>query len=117
MTNKLIFDNIVRVETLLNEVEGLAFTEREPVFDMADGILTNNKAFVSNEEAWKKINDYEMKVHMEFNKKLNESRAKLKEIDPIYQWQKGLESTMNLRLWKSRELLALWDKITKDYDI
>jgi len=117
MTNRLILDGIVKAENILNEVEGVTLQERETLFDLADGVMVNIKAFVSNEEAWKKINEYEMKTHQEFAKRLNDARAKLKDIDPIYQWQKGLEFTMDLRFWKAREMLAFWDKITKEYDL
>jgi len=117
MTNKIILDGITEASNYLNEIEGLPLEQRKTVFDLADGVLVNIKAFVSNKDAWKKINEYEEKIHQEFSKRLAETRQKLKEDDPLIQWQNGLSYMMDLRLWKTREMLAFWDKITKEYDL
>jgi len=117
MTNKIILEGIAEASNYLNEVEGLPLEQRKTVFDLADGVLVNIKAFVSNGEAWKRINDFETKTHMEFSKRLNETRGKLKDEDPLVQWQTGLEFMMDLRLWKTREMLQFWDKLTKEYDL
>jgi hypothetical protein len=117
MTSKIIIDGIIEASNYLNEVEGLPLEQRKTLFDLADGVLVNIKAFVSDAEAWKKINEYEEKTHREFTKRLNDTRGKLKNEDPLVQWQTGLEYMMELRLWKSREMLAFWDKVTKDYEL
>lgn len=117
MTNKIILDGITEASNYLNEVEGIPLEQRKTLFDLADGVLVNIKAFVSNEEVWKKINDYEVKTHKEFIKRLNDTRAKLKDDDPLTQWQNGLSYMMDLRLWKTREMLAFWDRITKQHDL
>ena len=117
MVSKPINDGIVEAGNILNEVEGVALEQRKTLFDLADGILTNIKAFVGDPEAWKKINDKEERIHKEFTKRLNDARERLKTKDPLYQWQDGLSFMMELRMWKTREMLAFWDKLTKDYDL
>jgi len=117
MTSKIINDGIIEASNYLNEVEGLPLEQRKAVFDLADGVLVNIKAFVSNPEAWKKINEYEERTHREFTKRLNETRSKLKDKDPLYQWQDGMAFMMELRLWKTREMIAFWDKLSKEYDL
>jgi len=117
MTNKIILDSLAEVNSYLNEVEGLPLEQRKTLFDLADGVLVNVKAFVSNAEAWQKINEYEEKTHKEFNKRLAETRQKLKDEDPLIKWQNGLSYMMDLRLWKTREMLAFWDKLTKEFDL
>ena len=117
MTNKIITDGILEASIYQNEIEGLPLEQRKTLFDLADGVLVNIKAFVSDEVSWKKINDYEEKTHKEFSKRLNDTRAKLKDEDPIIQWQNGLSYMMELRLWKTREMLAFWDRLSKSNDL
>jgi len=117
MTSKIINDGIIEASNYLNEVEGLPLEQRKPVFDLADGVLVNIKAFVSNPEAWKKINDYEERTHKEFTRRLNDTRGKLKDMDPLIQWQSGMGYMMELRLWKTREMIAFWDKLSKEHDL
>lgn len=117
MTSKHITDGIMEASKYLNEVEGLPLEQRKTVFDIADGVLTNIKAFVSDPVAWKKINDYEERTHKEFSKRVGEAREKLKNKDPLYQWQDGIAYMMDLRLWKTREMIAFWDKLSKEHDL
>ena len=115
MTSKIINDGILEASNYLNEVEGLPLEQRKAVFDLADGVLVNIKAFVSNPEAWKKINDFEDKTFKKFAERLEEARSKLDNTDSLTQWQDGMAFMMDLRMWKTRETLAFWDKLSKDH--
>ena len=66
---------------------------------------------------WKKINEHENNVHKEFGLRLSKARSDLKDEDPMFSWQKGMERYMKLRHWKSLEMLSFFDKLSKEYDI
>jgi len=113
MTNKIIEDGIKDATEVLNEIEGLPLEQRKGLFDLADGMLTNIKAFVNSSEAWKKINEFEEKIHKDFKNKLDEARKELEKQDSLTRWQDGLSYMMDLRMWKTRETLAFWNKLNQ----
>jgi hypothetical protein len=84
---------------------------------MCDGKLSNLKSFIHDETIWKKVNEKEEKVFREFNKKKDEAKTKLKDIDPLIQWRTGAGFYNDLRHWKSQEMLSFWDKLSKEYDL
>jgi len=111
--SKQISDSITEAKAALDQVEELGKTS----YDICDGMLNNIKAFVHDDAVWKKINDHEEKIHKDFKKRLDDARAKLKDRDPIYAWNDGLKFYMELRHWKSLEMLSFWDKLSKEHDI
>lgn len=113
MVSKPVNDSINDAKAALDQVETLGKT----AYDICDGILTNVKALVHDDGAWDKINKYEEKVHKEFKGKIEKAREKLKNVDPLYAWNDGLNYYMELRHWKSLEMLSFWDKLSKEYDI
>jgi len=86
-------------------------------FDICDGKLSNNKAFIHDKNLMSKIEQKETMVYEEYRKRLIDARAKLKDVDPLYQWDDGLEFYMKLRRWKSMEMITFWDKLSKQHDI
>ena len=82
-------------------------------YNLCDGILTNIKGFVHEDVVWAKINEHEQHVHQEFQKRLVDSRSKLKDDDPLFAWDKGLRQYLALRQWKSLEMLNFYDKLVK----
>jgi len=117
MANKTFEKGLNEASDLLNEIEGLPLEQRKTVFDIIDGILSNMSVFVTDPEAWKKIKEKEEKVHKEFSNKLAQTRSALKEKDPLYQWQEGLSYMMDLRMWKSKEMLAFWNDLAHGKEI
>jgi len=115
MTNQFILDNIKEAKEWLDKVNHPQIGESG--FNMCDGILSNLKSFIHDENIWKKINDKEEKVFREFNKKKDDAKVKLKDVDPLFQWNEGAKFYANLRQWKSQEMLVFWDKLSKEYDL
>jgi len=113
MVSKPVSDSINEAKAALDQRETLGKT----AYDICDGVLTNVKALVHDDEVWKKINAQEEKVHKEFKTKMNKAREKLKNIDPLYAWSEGMTYYMEMRHWKSLEMLSFWDKLSKEYDI
>lgn len=113
MVSKRIEESINDAKEALDNIDSLGRT----AFDICDGILTNNKALVHDEIANKKIAEKEQKVYDEYQKRVREARVKLKNSDPYYQWDEGLEYYMKLRRWKSMEMISFWDKLSKEHDI
>ena len=113
MVSKQISDSITEAKAALDRVEELGTTS----YDICDGVLNNLKAFIHDDVVWKKINDHEEKVHRDFKRKADDARSKLKTRDPIYAWNDGLKYFMELRHWKSMEMLSFWDKLSKEHDI
>jgi hypothetical protein len=87
----------------------------ETAYNLADGILSNLKAFVHDEKIWADLTRFEQKIHTEFQKKIDESRIKLKDADPFFKWRDGMKYYMDLRKWKTLEIIGYWDKLSKDH--
>ena len=113
MTNEFILGNIKEAVNYLNRIEEIG----EVAFNQCDGILSNLKSFIHDEIIWKKISEKEEKVYKEFQKKQNEAKAKLKDADSLLQWNEGAKYYMDLRNWKCNEMIAFWDKLSKEYDL
>ena len=113
MASKQIKDSLSEARNALDQDESLG----KIAYDICDGVLNNNKAFIHEDVVWKKINEHEEKVHKEFTKRLIEAREKLKNSDPIFAWNDGMNFYMKLREWKSLEMLNFWDKLSKEHDI
>ena len=93
--------------------------DTDPVicFNMVDGILSNLKSFVHDQDVWLKIEQFEQQIHKDFQTRLNEARSNLEQEDPMFAWSKGLRFYIDLRTWKSQELLSFYDKLSKEHDI
>jgi hypothetical protein len=113
MTNEWIMTQIQTAKECLDNVQEIG----EAGFNMCDGILSNLKTFVTEESIWNTITAFEEKLYKDFRKKENEARVKLKDIDSLVQFNTGETYYINLRKWKSQELLNLWTKLSKDYDL
>ena len=113
MASKRLEESIMEAKEALDNVETLGRT----AFDICDGILSNNKAFIHDKILYDEIMNKERQVYEEYQKKIADARAKLKDSDPYYQWDEGLEYYMRLRRWKSMELLSFWDKLSKKHGI
>jgi len=113
MTSEFILKNIKTAKEWLDKVGEIG----ETGFNQCDGILENLKAFIHDEVIWKKVQEKEEKIYKEFQKKSNEAKIKLKEVDSLLQWNEGARYYMELRHWKSMELLSFWDKLSKEYDL
>jgi len=109
MVSKKLEESILEAKEALDNIETLGAT----AFDICDGILSNNKAFIHDPKVYDEVMQKEKQVYLEYSKQINEARLKLKNVDPFYQWGDGLEFYMKLRRWKSMELLNYWDKISK----
>lgn len=113
MTNKTIEEYINAAKTMLDQ----AVNEGIPAYNMCDGILLNIKGFIHDEVVWDRIRKHEEKLHKEFNKKVDEARGKLKDVDPIFSWSNGMEYMLKLRQWKSGQMLNFYDLLNKEYDL
>jgi RecA-family ATPase len=113
MTNEWIMGQLKTAKEVLDRVPELG----EAAFNLCDGILSNLKTFVTDEKIWVTITTFEEKLYKDFKKKESEARAKLKDIDSLVQFNSGQEYYINLRKWKSTELLSLWNRLSKDYDL
>ena len=111
MVSKQISDSIKEAKEALDQVETIGRT----AYDLCDGILNNIKGFVHYDIVWKKINDHEERVHRDFKKRTEIARVKLKDLDPLYAWNDGMKFFMELRHWKSLEMLNFWDKPSKEH--
>ena len=113
MANKEITDSLLEAKDALDRANELG----RIAYDICDGILLNIKAFIHDEDIWKEVNEHEMKLHKEFQKRIGEAREKLKTKDPLYAWNDGLQYFMELRHWKSLEMLNFMDKLSKEHDL
>jgi hypothetical protein len=113
MTSEFILSSIKTAKEYLDKVGDIG----EMGFNQCDGILSNLKSFIHDEVIWRKIQEKEEKVYKEFQKKTNEAKTKLKDIDSLLQWNEGARYYAELRQWKSIELLSFWDKLSKEYDL
>lgn len=109
MANKKLEESIVEAKEALDSVEQLG----RMAYDLCDGILNNNKALVHDEKVFQKIQEKEKQVYDAYQKKIADARLKLKDIDPYYQWDEGLDYYMKLRHWKSMEMISFWDRLIK----
>jgi len=93
--------------------------DTDPVicFNMVDGILSNLKSFVHDQVIWDTIDSFEKRIHNDFQSKLTEARSSLEQEDPMFAWEKGLRFYIDLRTWKSQELLSFYDRLSKEHDI
>ena len=113
MANKRIEESITEAKEALDSIDRLGRT----AFDICDGVLENNKAFVHDKVVYEKIVKKEQEVYNEYQRRINEARTRLKNNDPYYQWGEGLEYYMKLRRWKSLEMISFWDRLSKEHDI
>jgi hypothetical protein len=113
MTNEWIIGQIQLAKECLDRIPEIG----ETGFNICDGVLSNLKTFITDENVWNTITTFEEKLHKDFKKKENESRAKLKDIDSLVQFNTGQEYYISLRKWKSQELLNLWTRLSKDFDL
>lgn len=113
MVSQMMEKSINDAKAAVDTAEQLGRT----AFDIADGILTNSKAFVHDDVVWKKINEHEEKVHKEFTKRIDKARKELEGGDPLYAWEDGMEYYLKLRRWKTLEMLSFWDQLSKDHDL
>lgn len=113
MVSENISQGITEAKNLIDQ----APTSGKIAYDLADGILTNNKAFIHDQKVWDEITAFEQKVHIEFAKKIKEAREKIKQKDPFFQWQDGMKFYLELRQWKTMEMISFWDNLSKQYDI
>jgi len=109
MSNKRIEDNLVKAEQALNSVRELG----EDAFDICDGVLENCKIHVDNKEVWEKVHKKEIEVIQEYKKRKNEASRKLAGKDPFYAWGDSMNYYLELRKWKSLEMLGFWNKLNK----
>lgn len=109
----MITESITEAKNALDNIEQLG----ETGFNICDGVLMNIKAFVHDQDIWDNINEKEKQVHIEFQKQLEEARKKLKDMDPMFSWQKGMTQYMKLRQWKSMELISFFDKLNKEHEL
>lgn len=87
----------------------------ETAYNLADGILSNLKAFIHDEKIWADLSRFEQKLNLQVQQKIEEARAKLKNSDPFLKWRDGLKYSMDLRKWKTLELITYWDKLAKEH--
>ena len=113
MTNEWILEQLRVAKEALDRVPQLG----EDAFNVCDGILSNLKSFVTEDEAYRKIIDFEEKLYRDFKLKEREAREKLKGVDYLTSFNLGGRYYMNLRQWKSSELLNMWNRLVKDYDL
>lgn len=110
-TNQYIGEKIKEAADTLNQAVQLG----ETAYNIADGTLNNLKAFIHDEKIWTDINHFEQKLHNEFQKKMGEARVKLKDNDPFFKWREGMKYYMDLRQWRTIEMITYWDKLSKDH--
>lgn len=110
MANENITKAINEASGYIEQVEQLGVMG----LNMADGILNNCRSFVHDPVMKKKISDHEEKIFTDFQKKIDEARKELKDSDPLFSWQDGMSYYMNMRLWKTQEMLSFWDKINNE---
>ena len=113
MTNEWIVEQLKIAKEALDRVPQLG----EDGYNICDGILTNLKTFVTEDEVYKKIIAFEDKLFRDFKRKEREAREKLKGIDYLTSFSLGRNFYISLRQWKSTELLNLWTRLSKDYDL
>ena len=113
MTNEWIVEQLKIAKEALDRVPQLG----EDGYNLCDGILTNLKTFVTEDEVYKKIIAFEDKIFRDFKRKEREAREKLKGIDYLTSFSLGRNFYISLRQWKSTELLNLWTRLSKDYDL
>lgn len=115
MTNEYIINEIKKAKDSLDSVNDprIGFTG----FDICDGILTNLKIYVTDEKIYAQIIQFEEKLLKDYRLKQKESREKLKGLDMLTQYSVGEYHSAFLKNWKSTELLNLWTRIIKDYDL
>jgi len=82
-----------------------------------EGLLSNLKCFIYDNEIREKINKKEEEITKEVTMKINELKENLKDKDPLMQWTEGSTYELKLHFWKCRELLAYWNKILREYEI
>lgn len=113
MVNKSVEEGIMEAKDILDKVEQIG----DVAYNICDGILSNLKVFVHDDKIMDEINGFEAKVIKQYNIKKKEFVEKLKAKDPLYQWQDGLKCYMELRQWKSMEMLSFWDRLSKRNEI
>jgi len=113
MVSKRVTESLTNAKSALDTLK----ENGELAFDICDGILTNIKGFVHDEIVWGKINKHEEKVHQEFQRRLKKANEELKQRPPMDTFNEGMERYLNLRHWKSLEMLNFYDKLSKEHEI
>jgi hypothetical protein len=110
-TNQYILEKIKEAADTMDQAVQIG----ETAYNIADGILSNLKAFIHDDKIWKDLTTFEQKLHLEVQKKMDEARSKLKDTDVFLRWREGLKYSMDLRKWKTLELITYWDKLAKEH--
>jgi hypothetical protein len=111
MNEDYINEKIKEAADAINQAPQLG----EAAYNIADGILGNLKAFIHDDKLWENITVFEKKTHVLFGKKLQDAKKELATKDPLFQWRYGMKYYMDMRHWKSLELLTYWDTLVKEH--
>ena len=116
MVSQIVKDSIAEAKSWFDQKDN---PESNPFvcFNMVDGILSNLKSFIHDKDVWEKITLFEEGIHQTFQGKMKEARDALSQDDPLFAWEKGSRYTIELRTWKSGELLKFYDRLSKEHDI
>jgi len=109
MSNEQVKNNLIKAEEALNSINELGETS----FDICDGILDNCKIHINDQVIWDKVHKKERVVTEEYQKRKTEFAKKLKDQDPFYAWGDGMHYYLELRKWKSMEMLSFWNTLSK----
>ena len=110
MSNKQVTENLSKAEDALNSLNELG----ETAFDICDGVIDNCKIHIDDSTLWDKVHKKEKEITDEFKKRKNDAVKKLSGKDPFYAWGDGMHFYLELRKWKSMEMLSFWTKVNKD---
>jgi len=110
MSNKQIAENLGKAEDALNRLNELG----EDAFNICDGILHNCKVHIDDAALWEKVHKKESLIVAEFNKRRSEANKKLSGKEPFYAWGDSMNYYLQLREWKSLEMLSFWTKLNKE---
>lgn len=110
MSNKQVTENLGKAEDALNNLNELG----ETAFDICDGILDNCKVHINDVMLWEQVSKKEKEVTDEFKKRRQDATKQLAGKDPFYAWSDGMKFYLELRKWKSLEMLSFWTKLNKE---
>jgi len=113
MANEWFSEEIKKAKEILDQ----APEKGEIANNVCDGILFNLKAFITDEKIYETVDRFEQKVNSDFRQKEIEARSKLKGKDQLTNFNIGIKYYMDLRNWRSAELLNMWNRLVKDTEL
>ncbi|RLF35430.1 MAG: hypothetical protein DRN08_03065 [Thermoplasmata archaeon] len=107
MVSSIVENTLLNIKNLLDSGE----------YDACDRMLQDLKAFVHDPKVLDLIVEHVQKVQQEWQQKINEAKQKLEGLNALDHWEEGASYMLELRHWKTLEMLSFWNHITKQYDI